>query len=78
VPPRGGEGKATIADSQPTMSEPAFSNDHDEPTTTEISNRTVTFYDAVVNSCHRLKYPPPPLSPPHPRLGCFLLSRAEY
>jgi hypothetical protein len=34
------EGKA-IADSQPTSSEPAFSNDLDEPTTTDISNRRV-------------------------------------
>ena len=53
-----GEGKA-IADNQPTSPVPDISNNFDEPTTTEISDRRVTFYDTVVNSSRRLKSPPP-------------------
>jgi hypothetical protein len=53
-----GEGKA-IADNQPTSSVPDISNDLVEPTTTEISDRRVTFYDTVANSYRRLKSPPP-------------------
>jgi hypothetical protein len=50
-----------------------ISNDLDEPTTTEISDRRVTFYDTVVNSSRRLKSPPLQL----PRLECSPYSRPE-